>query len=187
MGESRFDQQSQFVGQQFNADRQEFAGKWVSNQYIADGGQVTVNYQTDHVDSARQRTAVDLYVTLGQVVDLSLRFRGSAEAGNGAKTEVGELQQMVHEACTLTGELRAEMRRFRAVSKSDVSVDLAEKIVLLILTSCASEANAAGTRVTGKAMAPHAVRHLKERPTPEALSSHLRRLHREFLQRVVRS
>ncbi|MEU9849111.1 hypothetical protein [Streptomyces sp. NPDC047985] len=187
VGEIGFDQQSQHVGQQFNADRQEFTGKWVSNQYVAEGGQVTVNHHADHVDSPDRRVAADLYVTLGQAVDLSLRFRSIAAAGSGARSEVHELQILVHQAMTACGNLRAGVRRFRAVSKSDASADLAEKITLSVLDVCLGTVNVVTTTFTGKAMRPRTVRHLNDWPTPEALASHLHRLHREFLDRIVRA
>lgn len=186
VGEIGFDQQGQHVGQQFNAERQEVTGKWVSNQYVTEGGQVTVNYRADHVDSPDRRVAVDLYVTLGQAVDLALRFRSIAVAGSGARSEVHELQELVHQAKTACGDLRAGVRRFHAVSKSEASADLAEKIILSVLDVCLSTLNAVATTFTGKAMRPRTVRHLNNWPTHEALASHLHRRHREFLDRIVR-
>ncbi|MDI3388574.1 hypothetical protein QIS99_20535 [Streptomyces sp. B-S-A8] len=192
MGEGSFDQQRQSVGHQFNADHQEFAGDLVSNQYTAEGGQVTVNYQTDRSVRLGQRMAVDLYMKLGEAVDQCIEFRKAAEPSDDdevtKKARARAVQQVIDDQTRpLLAELRTEMRRFRAVSKSQASAELAEKIILTIFSIGLGAANVALARLAGRAPDHRGAGHLDKWPTSTAMIAELERLDRKFLEQIVRS
>ncbi|MER6529132.1 hypothetical protein [Streptomyces sp. NPDC001508] len=177
MGETRFHQQNQYVGQQFNADRQEFAGARVGTDYTVVGGLMTVNYYTDPVGAEHCRTAVDVHLMLWKLVDLAVKFRKVPETNKSKGDQFHEFRSLMDAIEEVVDEVDRRLRRLYAVTGSDGrALEIAERIISI---QCIAMM-VANAQATGRAMEPDEVQHLETWPSSTSLWRHLRSLHEEF-------
>ncbi|MEH0419565.1 hypothetical protein [Streptomyces sp. B21-083] len=177
MGEARFHQQNQYVGQQFNADHQEFAGARVSNDYTVVGSLMTVNNYTDPVGAEHCRTAVDVYLMLWQLVEFAVNFRKIPETNKSKGDQSREFRSLMDELEEVVGKVDPCLRRLYAVTGSDgPALEIAERIIWI---QCIAMM-VANAQATGRPMEPNEVQHLETWPSSTSLWRHLRPLHDEF-------